>query len=115
MPNQAPPNLDNLPALDSCLQQNPININHTVRPPSSLHYDAYYDDGYDSFGDEITTSDLMSVQAGTDWRNLEHVYYQAVYGLDLSDVPKYQVNELRVYCNSVSTNLQRGNTNFNKD
>ena len=57
----------------------------------------------------------MSVQAETDWRDPDHVYYQAVYGLDLLNVPEHQVNELYAYCNAVSNNLQQGNVNFNND
>ena len=85
------------------------------QPTNSLHYDAYYDNGYNSYDDAITTSNLISVRDGTDWRNPEHVYYLAVYGLDLLDVPQYKVHQLRAYCNAVSTNLQCGNINFNKD
>ena len=59
--------------------------------------------------------DLMSVQADTDWRDPEQVWYHAVYGLDLSDAPQHQVDELTAYCNVVAAALQRGNLNFNKD
>ena len=37
--------------------------NCMVFPTSSLNYDAYYDDGYDSYDDKISASNLMSVQA----------------------------------------------------
>ena len=80
--NKFGPSLGNQPLSCPRLQQNPTNMNRTVRPTSSLHYDAYYDNGYDSYDDEITSLDLMSVQTGTDWRNPEHVYYQAIYDLD---------------------------------
>ena len=87
----------------------------SVCSASSLHYDAYYDNGYDSYDDEFFALDIMSIQAGTDWRNPEQVWYQAIYGLDFLDVPEHQVDKLYAYCNAVSTNLQQGNINFNKD
>ena len=107
--------LGNQPLSCLCLQQNTMNVNHIIRPTSSLHYDAYYDNGHDSYDDEFTSLDLMSVQAGTDWRNLEHVWYQAIYGLDLSEAPKYQDDELYAYYNAMADSLQHGNLNFNKD
>ena len=58
---------------------------------------------------------VHSGQADTDWCDPEQVWYQAVYGLDLSDAPQYQVNKLHAYCNAVADALQRGNLNFNKD
>ena len=83
-----------------------MNMNRSsIRPTSSLHYDAYYDNGYDSYDDEFNATDIMSVQAGTDWRNPEQVWYQAIYGLDFSDAHQHQVDELHAYCNAVADAL----------
>ena len=87
----------------------------SICPTSSVHYDAYYDNGYNSYDDEFIPSDLMSVQVGTDWRDPEQVWYQAIYGLDFLDAPQHQVDELHVYCHVIAVSLQCGNLNFNKD
>ena len=86
----------------------------SVCSTSSLHYDAYYDDGYDSY-DDISISDIMTIQAQTDWRSPCQVFNFDIHGLDLSEVPNHQVDKLFDYCNSVSSNVQPGNINFNKD
>ena len=59
--NKFGPSLGNQPSSHPHLQQNPMNVNCTVRPTSSLHYDAYYDNGYDSYDVEITSLDLSHV------------------------------------------------------
>ena len=71
-----------------------------MRPTSSLNYDAYYDNGYDSLDDDFPATDLMSVQADTDWRDPTQVYYQAVYGLYLGITWRRLVISPSVQCTS---------------
>ena len=57
----------------------------------------------------------MSIQVQTDWRSPHQVFYHTVHGLDMSGVPQHQVDELIVYYDAISSNIQQRNINFNKD
>lgn len=57
----------------------------------------------------------MSVTAQTNLCNPTHVYNFVMFGIDMSDVPEIQLDELVHYCNANTYNLQRENISFSKD
>ena len=57
----------------------------------------------------------MSVAAQTNLHDPTQVYDFTVHGIDMSDDPEHQLEDFFDFIHAVTSNLQHGNTNFNKD